>query len=229
MLISQSLIKDVAQNDCATFINRKYKQNERTAPTTAMEAGLYFETLLIGSARGGAYEPKLAKSGKPYKWQEEVIDAVKNAKNTLEALNIEIEQVQPYLEKGKASGSLDAIGTINGEKAVFDVKFTGLALTSWEKDFKFGGRENFEIQATHYQHLTEGLPFYFLIFSSKGWCKVLKQDYSEEVETTAKERIWYTFDRLSELNTNPTANQCNKCPFSGNCEKQNYKPLIESL
>lgn len=134
MKISQSLIKDVRANNCTTFIDRKYNKGERTAPTQAMEAGLYFETLLIGSARGGAYEPKMAKSGKPYKWQEEVIETVTDAKKTLEALNIKINEVQPYKELSGASGNLDGVGTIDGEKAVFDVKFTGLALASWERE-----------------------------------------------------------------------------------------------
>ena len=88
MKISQSLIKDVKKYQCSEFIKLRYEEGVRTEPSAAMKAGLYFESELIGSARGGKYEMPLLKSGKPSKAQLDVDVVVERAKTVLEKANI---------------------------------------------------------------------------------------------------------------------------------------------
>ena len=84
MKISQSLIKDVKKYQCSEFINLRYKERVQTSPSTPMMQGLYFESELIGSARGGKYEMPLLKSGKPSKAQLDVDAVIARAFKVLE-------------------------------------------------------------------------------------------------------------------------------------------------
>ena len=231
MKISQSLIKDVKKYQCSEFINLRYKERVQTSPSTPMMQGLYFESELIGSARGGKYEMPLLKSGKPSKAQLDVDAVIARAFKVLEKSNIVVQDIQVYKENGNASGHIDFIGTINGNKAIFDVKFTGLALSRWESEMKYGGTaESFDIQSSHYQKLYEDekLDFYFLVFSSAGWDKIYLKPFSQESIKEAEDRINETsLDLLGEMKAD--SNTCNICPLNDVCKVREFVPKIEII
>ena len=173
----------------------------------------------------------LLKSGKPSKAQLDVDLVVERAKTVLEKANIVVQEVQVYKENGNSSGHIDFIGTINGNKAIFDVKFTGLALSRWESEMKYGGTaESFEIQSSHYQKLYEDekLDFYFLVFSSVGWDKFYLKPFSQEAMEEATDRInETTLDLLGSMKAD--SNTCNICPLNDVCKVREFVPKIELL
>ena len=280
MKISQSLIKDVKKYQCSEFIKLRYEEGVKYEVSNALEDGLYFESELIGSARGGKFKlPVKYKCLKPKsnekkevkvdyifkkdnsvpkdilnkftskklseiinllpideeviitKRQQDVDKVIERAKIVLEKANIVVQEVQVYKEVGNSSGHIDFIGTINGNKAIFDVKFTGLALSRWESEMKYGGTaESFEIQSSHYMKLyeEEKLDFYFLVFSSAGWDKFYLKPFSSEAMEEATDRInETTLDLLGSMKAD--SNTCNICPLNDVCKVREFVPKIELL
>ena len=232
MKISQSLIKDVKQFNCSELIKLKYQNFTETEPTKAMMSGLYFESELIGSARGGKFEYPLLKNGKKSKAQTDIDVVIKKAKEVFKAMNIEVSKVQYQPKREFIIGAIDFIGTIESVKAIFDVKYTGLSFEQYERELKYSPlRENLEIQASHYQKMLEEeeLDFYFLVFSEKGWHRVFKQSYSQEVNEIATERIIDTMQKLEVLETQKDNRICAKCRLNDVCTKQVLTAKIEEL
>ena len=232
MKVSQSLIKDILPVDfCSHFIHLRYVEGSKTAPSTAMENGLFFESELLGSARGGKFELPRKKNGEPYKRETDLLENVEYAKAIFEELNVKIDEVQPYKEKDGRSGHLDAKGSVKGNKAIIDVKWTGESRVRWWSTFHKMWKEHFNIQSRHYQSLMDDeLDFYFFIFGASNWCEVIHIKYDKEAVIHHIENVSdiakYKFENLQDYEFTATFNKCNECKLNKICQKKIVIPEI---
>ena len=231
MKTSQSLIKDIYPVDfCPHYIHLKYVVGLRTEPTEAMENGLFFESELLGSARDGKYELPKQKNGKPYKRELDILENVKYAKQIFKELNVTIESVQPKIEMDNRSGSFDALGSIGGENAIIDVKWTGMANDKFLRELRYGLLDEYEIQARHYQSI-KPIDFYFMIFGKSNWCEMIRFRYDEEAVqehiTEFSDVATAKFENLQSYEFNANFDKCQKCRLKDLCKKKITKPEIK--
>ena len=233
MKTSQSLIKDILPEDfCPHYIHLKYKVGLRTEPTEAMENGLFFESELLGSARGGKFELPKNKQGKPYKRELDILENVEYAKAKMDKLKIEIEHVQPHLANEDRAGHFDALGTINVVPAIFDVKWTGMSQQQYAREMKYGTLiEEYRTQARHYQSIDPNKDFYFLIFGKSNWCKVIRFAWNSEAVAhhveTKSDIAQVKFENLEDYETNPEYSKCEGCRLREQCKLRQHTPNIE--
>lgn len=231
MKISQSLIKDIVpEGFCPHYIHLKYKVGVKTEPSEAMENGLFFESELLGSARGGKYELPKMKSGKPYKRELDIIENVNYAKHVFEQLKIKVDEVQPYKEKENRSGHFDFVGNMGNARIIGDVKWTGMAKDKFERELKYNLLESYKTQARHYQSILPGLDFYFFIFGKSGWSKIIRfawneSEVNEHLEIVELAEVKY--NTLQDYEVEPTYNKCNACRLKDNCKLAIDIPTIE--
>ena len=233
MKTTQSLIKDILPEDfCPHYIHLKYSVGLRTEPTESMENGLFFESELLGSARGGKFELPKNKQGKPYKRELDILENVDYAKGKMKALEIVIEHVQPHLSNEDRSGHFDALGTIKGTSAIFDVKWTGMSQQQYERELKYGTLiDDYRTQARHYQSIDPNKDFYFLVFGKSNWCKVMRFHYNADAVThhveTKSDVATVKFENLKDYEIKPDYKQCEGCRLREQCEKREHLPNIE--
>ena len=223
------MIKDMEGDFCPHMIHLKYNLNCRTEPTEAMENGLFFESELLGSARGGKFELPKNKQGKPYKRELDILENVKYAKSIFQKHNVKIQEVQPYYERNNAAGHLDAIANIG----IIDVKWTGMAKDKFIRELQYGMIESYEIQARQYQYIYPA-DFYFYIFGKSNWCKIIKFPYDEQkVKEHYENNIHPTELKLKSIDTfeiEPSYDQCEGCRVKDFCkhDKKQDTPPIEN-
>ena len=238
--ISQSLIKLLDKTECAEEV-KHYLQGTETKPSEAMLCGLYFEHYLIGGCRGGQVPTfKPLKSGAKPKAELDLIELIDKSKEILEANNIEILEVQPEYKFDDVVGHLDAIGTINGHKAIIDVKWTAT-----REDDKWNGwadatfKEDAHIQALHYTWVFymatgEMLPFYFLVFGKGGWVKLIHIDINIDLLDRHEDKINETRQKLkaiidSKFESEPNIAMCGSCRYKNVCSKRSLKLKTEKI
>lgn len=235
--ISHSLIWDLIKEGgyCGHYLNLKYNENHRTTPTESMMKGLLFELELLGQTRDGTdIELPKKKNGDPYKWELDVLEDVEYAKMILEKNNIKIHpgSVQEYKEKDNRSGHIDCLGTIVNRDYIIDVKWTGMAFGTWEREWKFGDIKNrFKLQAKQYQSLyDEMMPFVFLIFGH-GWCRFIKIEYNEMEIEHHKEVAAQGLKVFNNMEFRPTNDSklCFACQLRGECEHVNHQIEMEEI
>lgn len=232
--ITQSLIKDMIGEYCNYYLKLKYIDNIETEPTKAMMDGLAFETKLIGSSRGGAFEYPKLKNGGISKAEKEIDEVVILAKKVLKNLNIKIVDVQVTKTKDDRSGTIDAIIEVNKKRAIADVKYTGLSFAQYEKELTWSPlASNYKLQARQYQSLfDEYYQFIFLVFSAKGWARVFVVDNNKDEIDEHKNLATLKLKEFNNLDLEqPTtdSNICNICKLNNVCKKRNYTPKIEFL
>ena len=232
MKTTQSLIKDIIPEDfCTHYIHLKYVVGSRTEPSEAMENGLFFESELLGSARGGKFELPKKSNGEPYKRELDILENVEYAKEIFKELDIKIDSVQPHIKHEDRSGHLDALGTIKNVPAIFDVKWTGMAKDKFIRELRYNLLTDYEIQARHYQSLDIESDFYFLIFGKSNWCEVIRFSYNEEdVNTHILELsnvAGAKFENLQDYEFNTNFDKCQKCRLNQICKKKITKPEIK--
>ena len=285
MKTTQSLIKDILPEDfCPHYIHLKYNEGIRTEPTESMENGLFFESELLGSARGGKFElprkevcnkPKKSASKKammeyikprlnfysdaelkfhrkskdvlfkwiqlylpkdvtsfPYQRELDILENVDYAKGKMKALEIVIEHVQPHLSNEDRSGHFDALGTIKGTPAIFDVKWTGMSQQQFEREMKYGTLiDDYRTQSRHYQSIDPNKDFYFLVFGKSNWCKVMRFTWNSDavmhhVETKS-DVATVKFENLKDYEIKPDYKQCEGCRLREQCKLRENTPRIE--
>ena len=235
MKISQSLLKDITGQYCPYFIKMKYIDGIETEPTPAMENGLYFESQLLGSSRGGKFELPLLKNGKPSKRQTDIDEVVKYAKYVFEAVGVAISDVQIKMDNGILTGTIDALAQNKaGNRIIIDVKYTGLSFEQYQKEIMWSALgSSYRLQGRHYQ-LLEGnkLPSFFFVFSSKGWCRIFQLEYNEQAIDEHYERCLAAVEELNDMDMEQTiddANACNVCGLKDLCNKRKVVPEVEDL
>jgi hypothetical protein len=214
MKISQSLLKDVLNGCCKHYFKMKYVDCIKIEPTTAMMKGLYFESELIGSARGGKFEYPKLQSGKKSKAEQDIDEIVNLAKEVIQNSGIKIDNVQNVLETDEFIGHVDFLSD-----KIYDVKFTGETFDRWNKSFIYNLKETMNIQARHYQLMKPGFDFVFLIFSEHSWFRAILYPYDENAIIEHEEKIRVAKERMKELEE-PTSNKCAECRFNLICKNR---------
>ena len=239
MKISQSAIKDFYNEDyCRIKWEEVYFNGYRTQPTPAMVDGLIFEDLTIGSSRGGEkyFIPKL-KSGKPSKRELDLIKLSEFAKQTMKDLEIELIEVQPEWETDTLIGHPDALITYKGNKAIMDLKYTGVKeddICRWNpyawcdleyKDF----RQALHYVEMYYQKEGEYLPFFYLVFGKSGWVKFISVDITSSALDDYRMLLDTFRADLKSFTPKPIKSYkiCRKCPIL--CNKRTETPNIINI
>lgn len=233
MKISQSLIKDMRGDYCPYYLKLKYVDGIETEPTAAMQAGLAFETKLIGASRGGAFEYPKLKNGCLSKAEKDIDLVVDYAKEIFKANNIVINDVQVMKETENSTGAIDAEIEMNGKPMLLDVKYTGHSFAQYEKELQWSSiLQDFRLQARQYQSLYKTkLPFLFAVFSKHGWCRMFGITYSDDAITDQTMLINAKKVEFESLYFEPVkdANICNRCRLREICTKKSYKIKLENL
>ena len=185
-MISQSGVRDFYDPDyCQIKWEENYINGYKNKPSPAMLDGLIFESLVIGESMGGRkYEIPKLKNGKPSKRELDLMKLSEFAKETMRDLEIELIEIQPNWKVEDLTGHPDAIITYKGNKAIMDLKYTGVREDEscrWNpfawSDLKY---KDFR-QALHYVEMYylmhgEYLPFFYLVFGKSGWVKFISID-----------------------------------------------------
>jgi hypothetical protein len=238
--ITQSLIKEIDKDGCSIAI-KHFLSGTKTKPSEAMLCGLYFEHYLIGGCRGGQVpEFKALKNGNKPKAQTDLDELIKRSKHILEANNIIIHEVQPEYKSDDIVGHFDAMGEIDGEKCIIDVKWTAT-----REDDKWNGwalpeaKTEAHLQATHYVYTyylktfsQERLPFYFLVFGKSGWIKKIRFNITKAALEQHDEKIREARAKLKAIIDNnfayePHFGQCSACRYKDSCDSFTYKLKTE--
>jgi hypothetical protein len=236
--ISQSLIRDMLspKGYCGYYLNEVYNNGFRTEPTPAMLQGLVFEQEILGSTRDGEHVemPKSMAKGKEgsiLKAEIELFRIIRYAKSILEANEILFTDHQIHMINENRHGHIDAVGTYHGQPYIFDLKFTGMAYSSWQKEYQFGNTSaNFRLQGLHYQSISEPLPFMFLVFGD-GWSRFMELPYEADDIEHHCEVATEALDTFNEMDYRPTTDSrlCFECPMSETCPVKNSQIQIEQL
>lgn len=231
--ISQSLIKDMTGEYCEYYLKLKYIDGIQTEPTTAMMAGLAFESKLLGSARGGVFEYPKLKNGGISAAEKDIDEVVQFARDIFDENKIEVLDVQVFQENDNALGTIDAIIKLNGKLMIMDVKFTGLTYDQFERELTYSQLlTNYALQSRQYQSLHQvKLPFLFAVFSKHGWCRMFGFHYNEEEIIDHKHLIKAKELEFNSLTFKPAtdANMCFKCNLKDICTKRSNRINIEVI
>ncbi len=233
--ISQSLIRDMLKPEgyCGHYLNEVYNNGFRTEPTAAMIDGLVFEQAILGAtARGEHWEIPKLKNGDKSKREQDLDMVIAFAREVLKMNEIVIETAQPHIEAGNRSGHIDALGTYHGQAYIFDLKYTGMAYKTYDREIKFSDvTANYRLQALQYQSLIESqLPFMFLVFGD-GWCRFFEFLYEQSAVEHHKEVASEALETFNEMDYRPTSDSrlCFTCPMASVCKVRNTIIQIEPL
>jgi CRISPR/Cas system-associated exonuclease Cas4 (RecB family) len=225
MLISQSFIKQYHTDPCTYRVKRQYIDGERVPPTEAMTLGILFERGLIGASATDEHIdfPKTLK-GELTADSKRLMEAIDNAKKVLEDNNVEIIETQLELKTDIAKGTLDAVGTVRGEGAIIDIKYT---LTAEDDKWEFGWADLSKkdlTQAKQYVWLYEQiyhkrLPFYYIVFGASGWVKMWRVRVDEHALIAHAEAVELLSEKIKTetWEAAPEYSRCRKCHFKDTC------------
>jgi len=259
--ISQSLIKNFwdYQNGtgCGTalyLINILHKYEIK--PTVRMKLGQYFEYVCTGQVLRDGVVPErpVLKSGKPTSDAVKVETQAERFNNLLKAEEIKILETGTVLEHKspdmgfKVKGVLDALVEVDGEKAILDIKSSGLLGNKWE-DFgwdaeTFHMRDKLTIQVVFYKYLAwkvmniKDIPFYYAIHSTtnsvdSAFWEVKLSDF-EVAMSHLEDMILEVVELLQKdievgFTPFPSVKRCEKCPVFNDCEHKRVTPEKEVI
>lgn len=232
--ISQSLLRDMMSEAgyCGHYLNEVYNNGYRTPPTDAMLQGLVFEQAILGAtARGEMYEIPKLKSGEKSKAERDLDEVIAYARQVLAANEIVFDEVQPARERAHLSGHIDALGTYHGQPYIFDLKFTGMAYSQWERELKWGNiSAHFTLQARQYQAIVGPLPFMFIVFG-RGWCRLFELPYDQDAVEHHSEIAAEALETFNAMDYRPTTDSrlCFECRLADVCKVKNININIEQL
>jgi len=270
--ISQSFIKAFTAylngDLCGNIITFCFVDGKLIPPTKAMKVGIYFEYCTSGALPKDKQipRPEYMKNGKdmykPYR------DAYQNAgklKEMLEAKGLKIVKAGAKLTKGRFEGTIDIIveatkdvvfadGFVlkHGEKAVIDLKYSGLIGDRWSEmgwnlpELTEEQKAYHGTQAIQYHYLTD-LPFFFLVHASKnskdgdrnsdnedeptnGWpiefirVEVSKESIKSHIANANS--LDEEFERMKPIGfaARPRYSTCVKCPIAYQCKDKHTFP-----
>lgn len=256
--ISQSLIKAMKGDYCSIQIKAQYiDKSVKSIPSLAMLKGQYFEQLCLDAGHAHSDEsvidlPRL-KSGQMSVDQQRIIQQAENFKKILIERPIvihekQVEIIVPYDDNYELSGTLDFIGTIDGEKelSIFDLKLTssiyrehnydGLGPWSWT----FPHNMNF-VQAFMYNYLVQeklgiDAPFYYLVFDYKPESEytIIKKTIERMHKMELIESIRKTIEKIdmhksTTWSYNANYKNCLNCPLKNECEQRVLQKPIQII
>ncbi len=230
----------------------------------AASLGSYFEyyfTLLVtgaGSLPKDGKVPELIQTakGKPIsKYELAQVNAVR-LKSYFEKMGLKIIKAGVKLTKGRFEGTIDLIvectrdiqfddGTSwnEGQRLVFDLKYSGLITDRWDK-FGWAGmtregthiqKEYHGVQAIQYGMIGE-LPFYFLIVSSTNDTDVelirvpVEQEQIDEHILMANQLFEkFEFEKQIGFEARPHHITCLACPLRGECQDKHEYPHPKTM
>ena len=241
MKISQSAIKSFYdENFCELKWEKFFVEGYRSTPTAAMIDGLVFEELTIGSTRDNesfiGMIPRL-KNGNVSKREADLVYLSEFAKKTMKDLDIKIIEVQPEWETDTLIGHPDALITYKGNKAIMDLKYTGVKEDescrwnpyAWSdleyKDF----RQALHYVEMYYQKEGEYLPFFYLVFGKSGWVKFISVDITSSALDDYRMLLDTFRADLKSFTPKPIKSYkiCRKCPIL--CNKRTETPNIINI
>jgi hypothetical protein len=219
---------------CGYYLNKVYNEGYHTQPTDAMINGLFFEQAILGSTRDGELIeiPKSKTNGAKLKRETDLEKDIDFAKKVLEINHIVFEKCQIPMYTPFMHGHIDAVGTFEGKKYLFDLKYTGMSFDQWERELKWSDLSaHFKLQARHYQAIfTDARPFMFLVFGS-DWCRFFELSYEPEEIAHHTDIAVEALNTFNELDYRPTSDSrlCFDCPMKYVCEVRNWSINIENL
>lgn len=183
--------------------------------------------------------PEDLSAGNPSTAERELRELVDWSKEKIQELGIEILEVQPEKTVGDLVAHFDAIGIIEGRKAIIDIKYTETTIED-----RWNGWADIEekdhTQAKFYRYissfLTEDnsyLPFYYIIVGKSKWIRIVEVkldlvngsfEYFERDLNRTRNEV-HNFERRSSGDFNT----CEACPFKEICNKRVKLPVIESI
>jgi CRISPR/Cas system-associated exonuclease Cas4 (RecB family) len=236
------MLKDFLELDrCDVFFYKRWFERVQTEGSEVMLRGLLFETLLVGSSRGGAFTsenyPKLKNGGKT-KAEKDLEELIEPSQAIMEKLGIKTISVQPEWKHEDLVGHPDLIAEFNGEQVIIDIKYT-----ETKEDDRFNGwgapEHKDHLQAVFYRYLSKRLfgrwmPFYYLIFGKSGWSKLIRIDLDLEDGTinlldNYLEALRMYLGDLPKMKVpiTGTFSKCSSCPFKDDCEHRAEVPEIQ--
>lgn len=257
-LVSQSLIKEFRRykkkETCGLVLAAKYLTNtypEDGDDSSEKKLGRYFEFILTGSeGRHGTPTAEytatgLKKEGRlrteadmtaPYQL------AHKNARRIKEyfkKMKIRILEFNVTYERGGLKGTIDIIAMYRGVRVVIDVKYSGLIDDKWnEMGWQMVDHQTVyhAPQAHQYSYLTAGLPFFFLVVSSKNEDDVLflefeftdfgREQHLAEVDYV---RRGMEYGRDFRFTPYPELVRCKKCAIREGCAFRQEVPTVKKV
>lgn len=244
MKISQSLIKNLFDEDYCRLILLANLAGYRTPPSDAMVEGLVFENALIGSTRTGYVEGIIPlKNGDLPKPIRDVMALAQGYWNLLPQWYDGYDfpgQVQPEMvynwDDVEIEMHPDLILTGEGKRPlIIDIKFT--ATREDDRYNGWGEPENRDhLQAIHYRwqywKMTGIDPdFEYLVFGKSGWVKRIKAQADELTFHNHEALLHRAVDVLSELQPVGIGkyNVCKKCPLFASCDYSQKQPEINTI
>lgn len=277
--ISQSFIKTmrayVAGEECGNIVKAVYVDGQMIDyESESMDAGTYFEFITTGSkGKSGvepqpAYMPSATKGKDPSTWSYEhmtanyrkaYINGVRT-KKMLEDIGFKILHINHVITYGRFVGDLDLIVELTrdfgkykkGDRLVIDLKYSGLLYDKWNKHGWMWSdiqKEYHGTQARQYHHISQKLPFMFLVVGSSNkeidgdklnfeatdmkFFDVEFEEWMIEKHVEEGNRLFDQFTTYAEIGfvARPEYSKCNKCPLKEKCnEKHTYpRPSIIQL
>jgi len=247
MRVSQSFMKAFTrESDCRYRLKLAYIDGIRLPfdpdNVKARDKGHLFEALLLGDSSADSdiikQWPKSAK-GLPLADEKKVNDLAELAKVQMAANGVKIDQTQVVMKFKDLAGIADALGAVNGEQAIIDVKYTETKPDERWSDFGWGDPDKIDLtQARHYQLIhylqtKEQLPFYFLVFSpyGGGWIKFFRVSFEPQAIKAHLERVQEFKASVKAEKWLPANdwNTCHGCELAQHCDKKTSKILISNL
>jgi hypothetical protein len=214
-------------------------RGEQSPPTPSMSLGNYFEYLVSGSTGLKSEPPKpvLLKNGELSAPYRTCVSQAERLKNLMKDMNIEILEVNKYVEVGDLAGHIDMIANVNGEKSIIDLKYSGNMDDKWNQfGWQWSDKQTdyHSTQALHYSLLLN-LPFYFLVTEAQedGAIELFKIELSEQSMINYKNNLNNVRDfvKLSDwgaLEARPEFNRCSKC-FALDCPFRHTSLTIKTI
>jgi hypothetical protein len=252
--VSQSLIKNVWEylyaGGCGLAVKeidilKKYE----TKQSDPMKLGQYFEYLCTGQTRRDGSipeEPKTTKGmptadGKRAKIQAE------NFNKMLQEKGIEVLETGVTMQHDDLKIVLDAVvKTPHYEKAILDIKYTGLLGDKWNDmgwtEGTYQYRHALKIQPIFYKYVWEKItgdrdvPFMYAIHSSKNevdydlW-EVNFVDYGAIMEELEEEirMVRGCIEHIDKLSPRPEMKRCAACPVFDDCMFKAVVPTTKNV
>jgi len=257
--ISASLIKNYwsyqSEDYCGILMHKAniLKEVEIT-PTARMSLGHYFEYLCTGATLrdGSVPEEPLTKTGKPTAEGKRMKAHAESFKELCRLEDISVDSTgkvleYPFSEAGfKLKGILDILGVVKGEKAIVDIKSSGLIGNEWEaygwNKGTFNMRKQLTIQVVFYKYLAwkvlgiEDIPFYFTVFSSTNdvdslFWRVDIKDF-EVAMNHFEDMVFEISDEIKVnmemgFNAYPDVKRCKSCPLKDECSHAIQTPILD--
>lgn len=242
--LSQSAIKayrqEFAGGGCPYRFKLRYidhVQPDDDGQWNALKKGLLFERMVIGASRSDEpiLIPKL-KSGEPTQVERDLIELADNARAIIDKMPFTIDQVQPTLATDTRQGHPDCFITIDGRRAIMDLKYT-----ETQPDDRFRGWGDLSAmdhtQALDYVDLYhevygEYVPFYYLVFGKDGWVRFIKVNITADSLQAHRESVEWIIEQIQNTTDYPaTTSQatCAMCPVANKCDRRVTLPVTEIL